>query len=818
MFNCQKIFALITLFVLLSSITFAQKSADSTQTGFAINHYEKSEADSTRRKQALKQAQLKKLQYQQDRVWMEQDAVLEEIKRNTLIAKNFLKSGLDTAGTKKELQQINKWYLLAIDGIFTHTGTAQTYRNLVTSTKVLSVLSRRAQLRKVKLDQYQKQLVSLHSRLDSLSSNEVLYQLPADERRLKQFIVKNNIVAIETMPVDSALESAIENVQHLQALVNFQVYTLNARMENIDIFQNEISNKAFEKEFPYLWEKAKKPRSFEEIFKYSMGKGWLLLYFYTQNNAWLIGFVLLLVIACTVYLNSLKKIYINNKLLTKNFEGQLVLRRPFLSALVIVLSIFQFLFYDPPFIFNAIFWITASLSLTIIFRRFISTYWFKVWLSFTFLFLLSCANDLILQASRTERWGILLIGTIGFLLGIFVFVTNHKKELKEQWILYAIGLMTILEFVAVMANIGGRFNLSKTLLTSGYLNVVIAILFLWTVRLINEGLYLAFNVYTTPDKRLFYVNFEKVGKKAPAFFYLLLVVGWVILFGRNFYAFKKLTEPLLDFAGQPHRIGSYVFSINSLLLFFLIMTIAVVTSKIVSYFASDRPHGDDQEQKTGIGSWILLVRITIISIGLFLAFAAAGIAMDRITLVLGALGVGIGFGLQTLVNNLVSGLIIAFEKPVNVGDIVEIGTKGGTMKSIGFRSSVVATWDGADLVIPNGDLLNSHLVNWTLGGNRKRIDVIVGVAYGTDLEKVKVILNEILANDERILKIPQPVVLFQDFSESFVEIKALFWVRYFKDALVMRSDLILAINNQFNKAGIVIPFAQQDVYIHQVKE
>lgn len=107
---------------------------------------------------------------------------------------------------------------------------------------------------------------------------------------------------------------------------------------------------------------------------------------------------------------------------------------------------------------------------------------------------------------------------------------------------------------------------------------------------------------------------------------------------------------------------------------------------------------------------MLLVRITIITVGVLLAFVSAGIPMDRFAIILGALSVGIGFGLQTLINNLVSGVIIAFEKPINVGDIVEITGQTGRMKSIGIRSSVVTTWDGADVIIPNGDLLNQHLL------------------------------------------------------------------------------------------------------------
>jgi small-conductance mechanosensitive channel len=163
--------------------------------------------------------------------------------------------------------------------------------------------------------------------------------------------------------------------------------------------------------------------------------------------------------------------------------------------------------------------------------------------------------------------------------------------------------------------------------------------------------------------------------------------------------------------------------------------------------------------------------------GLFLAIAATGVPVDRITIILGALSVGVGLGLQALVNNLVSGLIIAFEKPVNVGDQVEIEGRSGRIKSIGFRSSIVSTFDGADVIIPNGDLLKAHLVNWTLGKSRRRADLPVGVAFGTDLQKTKKLLEELMAEDKRILPYPSPVVLFQQFSSSSIDIKLFFWTK-----------------------------------------
>ena len=275
-----------------------------------------------------------------------------------------------------------------------------------------------------------------------------------------------------------------------------------------------------------------------------------------------------------------------------------------------------------------------------------------------------------------------------------------------------------------------------------------------------------------------------------------------------------MSEALTD----TQTIGAFSFTYKSIIIFFGILILSAIISKIVSFLASDHMVVQGKSKPGGLGSWMLLIRITIITLGVLLAFVSAGIPMDKFAIILGALSVGIGFGLQTLINNLVSGVIIAFEKPINVGDIVEITGQVGKMKSIGIRSSVVTTWDGADVIIPNGDLLNQHLVNWTLGSSRRRFTLLLGVAYGTDLEKTRQLLLDLMSNDSRILKYPAPIVLANEFSNSSIDLSLKFWVGHFSIGFDVKSDLILAIDVLFKEHGITIPFPQQDVYIHSKTE
>ena len=139
----------------------------------------------------------------------------------------------------------------------------------------------------------------------------------------------------------------------------------------------------------------------------------------------------------------------------------------------------------------------------------------------------------------------------------------------------------------------------------------------------------------------------------------------------------------------------------------------------------------------------------LLMLGLMVALAAAGFEVSQLALVLGALSVGIGFGLQTVVNNFVSGLILMFERPIQPGDTVELSGTVGTVRDIGMRATTFTTFEGADVVVPNGMLLSEKLINWTLSTNTRRIDIPVGVAYGSDPERVRALLTEVAQRTER---------------------------------------------------------------------
>jgi small-conductance mechanosensitive channel len=210
-------------------------------------------------------------------------------------------------------------------------------------------------------------------------------------------------------------------------------------------------------------------------------------------------------------------------------------------------------------------------------------------------------------------------------------------------------------------------------------------------------------------------------------------------------------------------------------------------------------------------------RYAIIVIGFVAALSVLGISFDRVTIMLSALGVGIGFGLQSLVNNFVSGFVLLTERPIRLRDKVQIEGVLGNVSSIGMRASTIRTFDGAEVIVPNGDLISQQVVNWTLSARQQRVTIPVGVAYGSDPNEVLKILRRVAADDDKVFADPAPLALFRSFGDSSLD----FELRIFmdpSDVLDVPSAVMVAIDAALREAGIEIPFPQRDLHLRKLPE
>jgi small-conductance mechanosensitive channel len=293
-----------------------------------------------------------------------------------------------------------------------------------------------------------------------------------------------------------------------------------------------------------------------------------------------------------------------------------------------------------------------------------------------------------------------------------------------------------------------------------------------------------------------------------------MIVGPIFAFGLDDYIPKILDRTM---AAQLH-VGEVTLSGGSLIMAALSLCGAWLMMGIVGALLEH-----EILPRFGFGQGVpyaiaALARYAVGLAGLLFAMAAAGLDLSKITLLAGAVGVGVGFGLQNIVNNFVSGLILLIERPFHVGDMVETPSANGIVRRIGIRASTIRTSQGADVIVPNGDLLSKALLNWTLSNRFRRIELEIGVAYGSDPETVERLLVEAALGNSAVRAEPAPQALFVNFGDSALVFRLQAWVEDAGSALSASSQLRATILAKLSAAGIEMPFPQREVWLHEVKD
>jgi potassium-dependent mechanosensitive channel len=259
--------------------------------------------------------------------------------------------------------------------------------------------------------------------------------------------------------------------------------------------------------------------------------------------------------------------------------------------------------------------------------------------------------------------------------------------------------------------------------------------------------------------------------------------------------------------------GALNVSLGDFLVFGLIVWITFILSSAVRVILEEDVFSRVKLERGIPAALSSVAHYVILLIGFFLGLAALGLDFTRITILAGALGVGVGFGLQNIVNNFVSGLILLFERPIQIGDAVQLGTLTGEVKRIGIRSSTVRTWEGAEVIVPNASLVSDQVTNWTLSDRMRRVDIDVGVAYGTEPQRVVTLLADVARRTPGVLPEPAPIVLFLGFGDSALNFQLRAWTAHFEEWIRTRSELGLAVHDALEQAGITVPFPQREVRV-----
>ena len=742
---------------------------------------------------------------------LKQNLVFNQLRNEIQNAENILKQGIDYAEFAEELQSIKDYKNLAIKGILTDDSDNLTTRNLTTSSILLTELKNRTDNQLKKIRENNQSITNVQHKIDSLMADESVYVVPQDSVSVEVYLQRYQSVYNDFVYINSRLKNALDSIRHLEVLSNSFKFELEKDHSEITLLQkNKYAKILTSRDQVFTSNNKDKPSLFGN-FLTSLLKGILLLVFYFYNHFTYIVILFIIFIALFAYLKVLKNKYIRADLYKEFKLPVQIFIHPVATAALISITFYQFFLPLPPFILSGILWLIAGFALTRIFKRTESKFVFRTWKVFFLLNIIAISDNIILVRTVSESWIILILAVCAIIFGVYIIYNRKKLSSKPK--IWIISGMVVLEVFSVIFLLLDNYNTGKILMTVGLFTILVGYLLINAFRL-TQNIYVFSEYFKETDEDRNLENLKNRPDKISFLSFMVFLIGWIVLIARNSYGYQRFVEPFGNMFIKTRKIGDFEFSYQGVFVFFLVLILSAFVAKIVSFLADDNIARKAGSKGSAMGSWLLLLRLGIITAGIIIAFRSTGIPVDRLTLIISAIGVGLGFGMQGLVNNLISGLVLAFEKPIEVDDIVEIGPKNGKMKSIGLRSSVITTWDGADVIIPNGDLLGSHLVNWTMANSKRRSEILVGVAYGTDLKKAKLLINETLVKNNQVLKNPAPVIWVINFGESSIDFSIKYWVAHFVFANDIKSDLIIEIDNIFRENNIVIPFPQRDLHVH----
>jgi small-conductance mechanosensitive channel len=498
-----------------------------------------------------------------------------------------------------------------------------------------------------------------------------------------------------------------------------------------------------------------------------------------------------------------------------------ILARPFSAALLLVLLTTRFWYPETPTVvveINRLLFLIPLIGLLpgLLHERMRPALYGLAWL-----YLLDGARDLAMEETLLAR--LLLLGvTVLALAGVIWLLRpggSFRTYSRNRWWQLAanlMGLAAVLLGISLVGNIFGNTTLAN-LLTYGTLGSAYGAVVLAAGSLVLRGLTAALLhtewMRSFPSVRQYG---DLILARLVTGYHLLALYFWGWLTLVLFDIWGPVTAWISGFLGTEWTLGGLSLSLADILIFALAIGLAVLASRFVRFVLQEDVFPRIHLPRGVAGSMSILVNYAILALGFFVALTVAGIEWSRFALIAGALGVGIGFGLQNIVNNFVSGLVLIFERPIQLGDTIEVGPLLGIVRRIGIRSSTVRTYDGAEVIVPNGDLISKEVVNWTLSDQNRRIEIAVGVKYGTDPRQVLEILEEVARGHDRVLEFPSPRAFFEGFGDSSLNFLLRFWTGKFQDWWNIKSEVTVGINDAIKAAGIEIPFPQRDLHLRSV--
>lgn len=685
----------------------------------------------------------------------------------------------------------------------------QNIRNLQMYNSLLDALDKSMSDYGTTLQGFDTRLQDVKKQIRDMRKDSLLMKVFRDSSLRTQFAPQLQQLRSKWKRADSTMKANTALVNGLKAHVAGNSIVLEELVYQTDGLLRSVGAKTFGAERRNIWE----PRNggtgpsaaMQAGFQKSVDAERKLAQYYFANTRskrfWL--YITGLVFFFWVWYNyrSVKKI--NRLAALDSLKLEYLNPRPFIATLLVALSLAPLFDLHAPAIYIETTQFLLMVLVSVVIYKRMHRHLFYGWAVFLLLFLLLPIIRVLGLPMFLSRWYNFVINIASVLLGWY-FLFRDKELLKPyrlfRWVLW---LYIVFNVLSLICNVFGRVTLSQILGSAAVYAVAQTVSLAVFVRVLVEAFLL--QIQSSRLRKQYPEAFEitEISLSLRRFGMALAILLWCIVFATNLNIYDSLNDGISLVFGEPRKIGSFQFTLRGVVLFLGIIWVANFLQKYIAYFFGDT--GDDAAfDDKGQRSRLLITRLILLVLGFLMAVAASGLPLSQITVVLGALSVGVGLGLQNIVNNFVSGIILIFDRPLRIGDTVEVGDKKGRVKEISIRSSTLLTEDGAEVIIPNGDVLSHNIVNWTLSNNYARVVLPFVISKNVDMDELRKELLQVVKANHDVVERKEPELVLGAITAKTVEIRIYFWSKDFARVNMTAGEVRTAVYQQLEKMNVEV--------------
>ncbi len=731
---------------------------------------------------------------------------LQQTENSLILIESKLLEGYDSSFMNEDYPRLVSTFEL-ISKDFNTRGEFMRLRSLDDIKAEMIQLRNQVDIWRKRIARINTEISTEYNSLHKIKQDSILYYIRQDSAMWgiyeEMFSQQEGLVA----KIDSQCQFTLSKFVGIEKKLNLLTYRLSSAISAVDkkikIFQTSF----FKKTHPALWELSNKPypQSIGSVILETGKQNLESLKFYgKQAYVRAIIFRLFLLV-----ITLLPVLFFRRQRKKKDFEtisGKYTLLHKYTGSAAASFGMVMapFVFINAPHIVIEAILVTLAITTSHIFLSenpgINKKMFYAVLVSFIILRFFN------LMVSVTVFGRILWAFSILLCIPLYkLFFDIDRTTLRNKLVNKIVILITILMILAGwILSISGHFPYGRILVISALDGFFLLIVLYVAIYAFIDFLKILADLYNSRNL-VSQIRVDLIYQKLVNIVTVLAVVYWLVAFLKNINAYDFITDRITELFSRSTMIAGYPINIGSILIFIIILYFAIYLSSLLNGMFYDEKRSEETDNKTNLGSFMLLLRLSIISAGFIIAMIVAGIDLTKINLIIGALGVGIGFGLQNIINNLVSGLILAFERPIYVGDIIEVDHVKGRVTDIGLRATTIDTMEGAEFIVPNGELISKKMKNWTLTSKNFKIEIQIMVSLDNRAEDVISELKKAIEKTNAIRDYPPAKVTLKEILPGALSFSVDCWINDISKSGVVRNELLKNIHQSLQEGGITYP-------------